>query len=110
MTPIQFILISALLLTGLYFFVRIKSRIADVLLLLFFFCVATAFILFPDWSNIIAHKLGVGRGADLIFYLCIVLFVFVILKLYSRIRKLEQTLTDLLRKDAIEEADKTKNK
>ncbi len=106
MTPIQFILLSGLLFTALYFYVRFRNRVADVLLLLVFFATATVFILFPDWSNIVAHKLGVGRGADLVFYLCIVLFVFVVLKLYSRIRKLEQLLTELIREKTIEEAEK----
>jgi hypothetical protein len=46
----------------------------------------------------------VGRGADLIFYLSIVIFWFVIIKLYVRIRKLEKIVTDVVRKDALNEA------
>ena len=58
-------------------------------------------ILFPEWTNVIARKLGVGRGADLIFYLCILLFYFILLKLYARLRKLEEQITTLIRNDAL---------
>jgi hypothetical protein len=45
--------------------------------------------------------LGVGRGADLIFYVSILIFWFVSLKLYARIRKLEQQFTKIVREDAL---------
>lgn len=104
MTAIQLILISGFLFTGLFYFVRLRNRIADVLLLFLLICAAVIFILFPDLTNIIAHKLGVGRGADLIFYLCILLFYFVVLKLYARMRKLEEQVTTLIRNDALRNA------
>ena len=70
------------------------------------FIAAVVFILFPDITNSIANKLGVGRGADLVFYTSILIFWFAILKLYARIRKLEQIITQVVRKDAIDEAEK----
>jgi small membrane protein len=104
MTAIQLILISAFLFTALYFFVRLRNRIADVILLFILAGGAVLFVIFPEWTNAIAHKLNVGRGADLVFYLFIVLFSFIILKLYSKIRTLEQQFTDIVRKKAIDEA------
>ena len=102
MTPIQFILIIGFLFTGLFYFVRLRKRIADVLLLLILVGVAVLFILFPEWTSVLAKKLWVGRGTDLVLYICIVLFYFVILKLYARMRKLEQQITDIISKHAIE--------
>lgn len=110
MTPIQLILIIGFLFTGLFYFVRLRNRIADVLLLFLLVGVAVLFILFPEWTNVLAQKLGVGRGTDLVLYLCIVLFYFVILKLYARMRKLEQQITDLIRKQAIDEVEKLMKK
>lgn len=106
MTPIQFILIIGFLFTGLFYFVRLRNRIADVLLLLILVGVAVLFILFPEWTSVLAKKLGVGRGTDLVLYICIVLFYFVILKLYARMRKLEQQITELIRKQALDEVEK----
>ena len=48
--------------------------------------------------------MGVGRGADLLFYICILFFLFIILKLFARIRRLEKTVTDLVRYQAQNEA------
>lgn len=105
MTPIQFILIIGFLFTGLFYFVRLRNRIADVLLLFILVATAVLFILFPEWTNVLAKKLGVGRGTDLVLYIGIVLFYFVILKLYARMRKLEQQITELIRKQAIAETE-----
>jgi hypothetical protein len=45
-----------------------------------------------------------GTWADLVFYISILIFWFIILKLYARLRKLEQTITDIIRKDALNNA------
>jgi small membrane protein len=110
MTPIQFILIIGFLFTGLFYFVRLRNRIADVLLLFILVGAAVLFILFPEWTNVLAKQLGVGRGTDLILYVGIVLFYFVILKLYARMRKMEQQITDLIRKQALDEVEKLSKK
>ena len=81
-----------------------------MLLLFVLVSAAVLFILFPDWTSVLAKKLGVGRGTDLILYIGIVLFYFVILKLYARMRKLEQQITELIRKQAIVEAEKLMKK
>ena len=106
MNAIQILLITGVVLVAVYFFVRLHNSVLDILLLLALVSAAVVFIFFPDATNRIAHKLGVGRGADLVFYLSIVIFWFVILKLYVRIRKLEKIVTDVVRKDAISEAGK----
>ena len=104
MNGIQIVLITAVVLVAIYFFVRLHNSILDFLLLLAMVTAALVFIFLPDLTNTVAHKLGVGRGADFIFYLSIVIFWFVIIKLYVRIRKLEKIITDVVRKDALNEA------
>ncbi len=103
MTGIQIILISGLLIALFFYFIKWRNNIADVILFSLLVGTAITFILFPEWTNIIAHKFGVGRGADLVFYLCILLFAFVILKLYARLRRLEKMITDLVRKETLED-------
>ena len=104
MNGIKILLITGLAFIAVYFFIRLRNSLFDIFLLLLLIATATVFILFPDLSNDIAHKLGVGRGADLVFYTSILIFWFVILKLYARIRRLEQTITQIVRKDALDEA------
>jgi hypothetical protein len=104
MTGIQVLLICGVLVLLLYSIFRVRNAIFDLLVYVAFAALAVYFILFPEQTNRIAHQLGVGRGADLLFYICILFFLFVILKLYARMRRLEQQLADLVRQQAKMEA------
>ncbi len=104
MTGIQILLICGVAAIFLYYVLNLRSAFFDLLLITVFLGLAVVFILSPDISNTIAKKLGVGRGADLLFYICILFFLFLILKLFSRIRRLERTLTELARKLAKDDA------
>ena len=104
MTTIQFILITGVIILLVYYLMSMRSAVAELVFLIVLSCISVFFILFPNKTNIIAHKLGVGRGADLLFYVCILLFLFFVLKLFNRIRRLEKKLTEIIRKDAIDEA------
>lgn len=103
MTAIQFILITGVILLLVYYLMLMRSAIAELALLIVLSGISVFFILFPEKTNVIAHKLGVGRGADLLFYVCILLFLFFVLKLFSRIRRLEKKLTEIIRKDALDD-------
>lgn len=104
MTTIQFILITGVIILLVYYLMSMRSAVAELVFLIVLSGISVFFILFPNKTNIIAHKLGVGRGADLLFYVCILLFLFFVLKLFNRIRRLEKKLTEIIRKDAIDEA------
>lgn len=110
MNGIQILLISGVLVIFLYFLFRLRNALIDLVTIFAFSALAVFFILFPEYTNIIAHKLGVGRGADLLFYLCILFFFFIILKLMARIRNLERSLTELIRQLAKNEPDSMKKK
>ena len=110
MSGIKILLITGIAFVGVYFFIRLRNTILDLVLLFALVAAAIVFVLFPDLTTDIAHRLGVGRGADLIFYTSIIIFWFVILKLYARIRRLEQIVTDVVRKDALDNSEKIKDK
>lgn len=110
MNGIKILLITGVALIAVYFFVRLRNSLFDLLLLLLLLGTAVVFILFPELTNQLANKLGVGRGADLVFYTSILLFWFVILKLYARLRKLEQIITTIIRKEALEEEENSTGK
>ncbi len=109
MNGIQVLLITGVAGLFLYYAFRLRNALLDMILLVIFAGLAVFFILFPEYTNSIAHYLGVGRGADLLFYTCILLFLFIILKLFARIRRLEQTITELVRKLAKDESQLMKN-
>jgi len=105
MSGIKIILLTGIVFISLYFIIRLKKKLLDLLLLILMIALAAVFILWPGITNALARELGVGRGADLVFYISILIFWFVVLKLYVRIRSLEQSFTDMIRQDAITKAE-----
>ena len=106
MTIIQVTLTVFLIIIGIYMYVRLRSTLVDVILILLFMATGIYFVLFPESTNKLAHWVGVGRGVDLMVYLGFLFLFFLIIKLYSRLRKMEQNFTELVRKKSIEEAEK----
>ena len=66
--------------------------------------VAAGAIIWPDSTSVFARVLGIGRGADLVLY-CFVLIVLIgFYMTYVRLRRIDSSLTRLVRHLAIEEA------
>lgn len=104
MNGIQILLICGVIVIFAYYVSRFRNALLDLAALTVFAGLGVFFILFPDYTNVIAKKLGVGRGADLLFYICILFFLFIILKLFSRLRRLEEKFTELIRQQAKDKA------
>ncbi|PZR25629.1 MAG: hypothetical protein DI535_17580 [Citrobacter freundii] len=105
MSPIQIILISGVVFITLYLYLRLRSNLIDAILIFLFCGGAIFFIVFPDATTDIAQRVGVKRGVNLVFYVTILFLFFLILKLYSRIRKLEKKFTELVRDKSVEKAE-----
>ena len=72
----------------------------------FVFVVANVYaVLRPDDINWVAHRLGVGRGTDLVLYLLVVAVSFFALNTYMRFRSLETKVTELARAVALRDAE-----
>ena len=65
--------------TMFYFLIATRRSALRRLFVLFFFGAGILFILDPDLSTRIANLVGIGRGADLIFYVS-TLFLFFLLR------------------------------
>ena len=101
MTAIQLILFFGLLLISVYAYRKFRNSIVDAVVMSLFILAGIGLVIFPEVTNRLAHALGVGRGVDLIFYFCILFFIFIILKLYARIRRLEQLMTKVIRNNSL---------
>jgi hypothetical protein len=73
------------------------KRIAFILFML----ASCYMVLRPSDTSWLAHKLGVGRGTDLVLYLLVVAFGFFAANTYLRFRTLEKRFTDLVRAVAL---------
>lgn len=109
MTIIQILLTIGVAVIAIYMYLRLRSSLLDVILIGIFFAGGIFFVLFPETTNKIAHWVGVSRGADLLSYSSILFLFFLIMKLYSRLRRVEEKFTDLVRSKSIEEAEELKN-
>lgn len=65
-------------------------------------CAATA-ILHPELTTRVALRLGIGRGADLLLYAHVLVFLMVCFYGYVRLQRLEQSITQLVRELTIQE-------
>jgi hypothetical protein len=104
MSPIQSILILLMVLITVLYFHRLRSRFLDNAIVLALGIGGIVLILMPNWTTLLAHSLGVGRGADLIMYLGGLGIVFVCLLLYAKLRVLQTQLTELVRDEAVRQA------
>jgi len=109
MTIIQIVLTIGIALIAIYMYQRLRSTLLDVILIILFVAAGIFFVLFPETTNDIAHWVGVSRGADLLSYSAILFLFFLILKLYARLRKVEQKFTELVRNKSLEEAEEMKS-
>jgi len=61
-------------------------------------------VLFPGALSWLAHKVGVGRGADLVLYILVVAFMLISVILFRRMAELERRYVVLARELAIRQA------
>ena len=78
---------------------RSVSRDRGVLLVLA--VVGGVLVLWPGLSTSVAQSLGVGRGADLVFYLFVVFCLFRFVSIAGDKRRLDERLTGVVREVAL---------
>lgn len=107
MNWIQILLIAAIV-TLLFYLLRsrgsAKSRAWVKVGYLLFVAAAVYAILRPDDTTVVANWLGVARGADLIGYVLIIVFIFTTMSTYLRFRDLELKYARLARAVALQNA------
>ncbi len=107
MNWIQVLLIGAIV-SLLFYLLRSRSSAktkAWVKVGYLLFVIAAVYaILRPDDTTVVAHWLGVDRGADLIGYVLIVAFVFTTMSTYMRFKELELKYARLARAVALQNA------
>jgi hypothetical protein len=61
-------------------------------------------IIRPNDTTVVAHSLGIGRGADLLVYALVIAFLFTTMSAYMRFKDLELRYAQLARAVALEGA------
>ena len=98
---IKILLVSALALIA-FFVVLQRQASRGVRFSVLVMLLAGAYLVWqPEHANAAARFVGVGRGADLLMYLWVVITLSVILLLYLRIVAINRMLTELARQFAL---------
>jgi small membrane protein len=105
MRPAQFLLLAfalAALAKVLHSYQQRRMAPLDLLFWGLVWIGTAAIIIFPNATSSLAHLLGIGRGADLIMYLSLLISFYLIFRLYVALARLEQAITALVRALALE--------
>ncbi len=104
MKTIQVILILSLSMSAWLYLTRFRTIFRDRLAALVLLAAGILFILFPDSTTRIANMVGVVRGADLVIYVFMVTFIYLMILLYTKILHLELQQTEIIRSLALFQA------
>lgn len=102
---IQILLLVGIILVAAMLLRRAGARHQAIrrLALVAFGAFAVTSVIFPDIWNAMARVVGVGRGADLLFYGTIMVLLGYMATSYVRFRDLEHRFTKLARRIALDE-------
>jgi hypothetical protein len=82
-----------------------RTKAWTKILTILFTLIAAVAVMLPNSVNSVAHLLGVTRGADLIFYILTLAFIFYVLSRYIKDKREAQRFALIVRKVAILEAE-----
>ncbi len=97
-------LLLTLGLCAAWLYILTQSGVSNVLKLTMY-SVLTAglyFVWFPEHATYLANRIGIGRGADLVFYVWIIFSLGVMINIHIKMRKTVTMLTELARNIAID--------
>lgn len=73
----------------------------DAIFWMGFWLVVGSIVLVPETTSFMARMVGVGRGADLVVYLSVVLIFYIIFQITVKIEKIERNITKIVRQVAV---------
>lgn len=96
----QILLLAAMVLFGLYSF-RLRTAARDRITYFVLAILGFTLVIHPEWSNAMARQVGIGRGADLMFYFFIIFSLFHFASSAATIRRMHRDITVLTRELAL---------
>ena len=98
---IRILLLTGLAATGYFVFLRRNRLPVHIVLVMAMLAAGGLAVIFPEATNQLANMVGVGRGADLLSYLFMVIAMFVLIHYYTKFAELQRQLTTITRELAI---------
>jgi len=64
-------------------------------------CAAIVVVVWPDLTQKIADRFGIGRGADFVLYIALASMFFAVFRLHIKIESMQRDITKVVRKEAL---------
>lgn len=81
-----------------------EIRLSEFLMwLIFWLAVAVAFVT-PESLTKLANLLGIGRGADLVLYVAVIVVFYLMFRIFVRLEKIERDITKVVRSSSLSRA------
>ena len=103
-TAFRLALFAGIGLSVYLFFFRLKKPLPARIVGLLLGAALSVFIVFPDWSDVVAQQFGIGRGVDMVLYVAQVLWAHMLIRLYVSHKALQYRVTELTRAIALASA------
>jgi hypothetical protein len=98
---IRILLLAGLAAIGWLVFLRRNKLPIHIVVVLALLAAGAWAVIFPDQTHVIAHYVGVGRGADLITYIFEIATLFILIHYYTKFVEVQRQVTQLTREMAI---------
>ena len=109
MLTIQYFLLILVLLITLRTIAKFRAKDLGLKGLLFWLGLWLAIgvvVVYPKTASLLALQLGVGRGADLVIYLSLIMVFYLLFRIMMRLEKMEAQITKIVTKVALKEEKK----
>lgn len=80
----------------------------EALFWVLFWVLADVAVIWPDLTTHLANALGIGRGTDFIVYISLALIFYLLFLLHIKIEGINRDVTKVVRRDTLQENNKSK--
>ena len=104
--PIQILFLLVICIVIGKLIVRFKKndiKVLEFVLWLLFWLIAFIIILLPQTTSFLARVLGIGRGADLVIYISLIILFYIAFRISVRLEKIERNIAKIIRKIALKD-------
>ncbi len=84
-------------------FKRKELKVTEFLMWLFFWLAVSVAFITPESLTLLANLLGIGRGADLVLYVAVVVVFYLMFRIFVRLEKMEKNITKIVRDKALKD-------
>jgi len=82
-------------------FRRKELNVPEFLMWLFFWLAVGVAFITPESLTRLANLLGIGRGADLVLYVAVMVVFYLMFRIFVRLEKMERDITKIVREKAL---------